>query len=55
MFLLNDCIFDKFDAQRATLVDMAISSNNCIIASWWIMLKITASTFVFLSYNCVGE
>ena len=22
-----------------TLGDMAISSNNCIIASWWIMLK----------------
>ena len=24
---------------RATLGDMAISSNNCIKASWWIMLK----------------
>ena len=24
---------------RATLGDMAISSINCIIASWWIMLK----------------
>ena len=24
---------------RATLGDMAISSNDCIIASWWIMLN----------------
>ena len=24
---------------RATLADMVISSNNCIIAFWWIVLK----------------
>ena len=29
----------SYMTHRATLGDMAISSNNCIIASWWVMLK----------------
>ena len=33
---------------RATLRDMAISSNDCIVASWWITLKEWKSQQVLL-------